>query len=147
MYKTIVAVLLIAAVANAQLVGWRNCGSSLATVHRVRISGCSSTPCTFEVGTRILIEVDATALANSVNLPFAMTASVLGLPITLLEGNACNHFSLGSCPALAGNNFTFRLEYDVNDRIPRGVNTVVNTVLFNDFGDIGVCVSVDVMIR
>ncbi|XP_037025063.1 NPC intracellular cholesterol transporter 2-like [Bradysia coprophila] len=146
MYKTIFAVLLLAAVSNAQLIGWRNCGSPLATVHRIRVGGCSSTPCSFPAGQIVPIEVDATALANSVNLPFAMTASFLGIPIPLLEGNACNHFTLGTCPALAGNNFTFRIEYRVTDAIPAGVPTVVTSTMWNDFGDIAVCIQVDAIV-
>lgn len=33
----------------------------MATVHRIRVSGCSQTPCRVVIGTTIRIEVDATA--------------------------------------------------------------------------------------
>lgn len=117
-------------------------GSSMATIHRVRISGCNQTPCDFVVGQTYRMEVDATscelnrlfcgkglcwhsrisflidAVANSNNLPFAMTTVFLGLPITLIDGNACNHFTVGSCPALNGNHFTFSLDYTATNLLP-----------------------------
>lgn len=56
--------------------------------------------------------------ANSSNLPFAMTASFLGMPIPIMEGNGCDHLSYGSCPALSGHDFTFRMDYQVIDIFP-----------------------------
>lgn len=116
-------------------------GSNFATIHRVRVHGCSVAPCSFRVGQPIEVEVEATTrewkiilnnillkvlryhfhlhtVAHSANLPFRVTASVFGLPIPLLEGNACEHLSLGHCPALSGHTFIFHLQYVVNDRIP-----------------------------
>lgn len=36
-------------------------GSNMATVHRLRVTGCTQTPCQFVIGTTVVIEVDATA--------------------------------------------------------------------------------------
>lgn len=69
-------------------------------------------------------------VANSNNLPFAMTANVLGIPFPLLEGNACQHLTLGNCPALVGNTFTFRLAYLVTDILPPVWNHSRSSTLF-----------------
>ncbi|KAJ6637840.1 NPC intracellular cholesterol transporter 2 [Pseudolycoriella hygida] len=147
MYKPVVALLLLAAVANAQLVGWRNCGSPMATIHRINVSGCHQTPCEFTLGQVVRIEVDATALANSVNLPFVMHATLLGLPIRLLEGNACDHLTFGSCPALNQNRFNFQIDYEVTDIIPPNIPTTVTSTVWNDFGDVAICIQVDAITR
>lgn len=62
--------------------------------------------------------LDGSLGTNSNNLPFAATAMILGMPITLLEGNACDHLRLGSCPALIGHGFTFSVNFDVPMLLP-----------------------------
>ncbi|XP_037037144.1 uncharacterized protein LOC119074902 [Bradysia coprophila] len=85
------------------------------------------------------------ASANTNTLPFAAQTMILGMPVTLMEGNACDHLRVGSCPALNGHDFTFSVVFDVPVILPP-LNVVVTTLLWNDYGDVGVCVSVDVIL-
>lgn len=72
-----------------------------------------------------MIQFHIQIVASSVNLPFVMSATAFGvpIPIRLLEGNACEHLTLGSCPALHGNSFTFEIDYLVTNLLPAVRNT------------------------
>lgn len=55
---------------------------------------------------------------NSDTLYFASVGTVLGVNMTFLEGNACNHLSYGNCPARIGQSFIFRLTYEMPTLLP-----------------------------
>lgn len=57
-------------------------------------------------------------VVNSYTLSFASVAVVLGIPITLISGNACDNLQVGQCPVLSGNTFTFSIEYTMLVTIP-----------------------------
>lgn len=63
-------------------------------------------------------------------LEYKVTAVFLGVPITLLEGNACDSLVSGSCPVSPGEQIAARVQYTVGDAIPAGVTVTVQVRLF-----------------
>lgn len=56
--------------------------------------------------------------ANSNGLPFVLSVVVLGIPVNLLEGDACDYKIRGQCPALNTNTYTFRSYYAIPANLP-----------------------------
>ncbi|XP_037049344.1 NPC intracellular cholesterol transporter 2-like [Bradysia coprophila] len=145
MFKQIIVVSLLVVCISGNLTGWRNCGSPFADIHAVRVGGCPQTPCLFIQGESYLIEFEASSRVNTNSLNFVTVAQLLGVPITVLEGNACNHLRQGSCPILAGNRFTFSVLFEVPFYLPR-IPNVITTRIWNDFGDEAICIQFDVVV-
>lgn len=111
-------------------------GSHLADIHAMRIANCTQTPCVFQRGESYMIEVEASSRklnisaglyltiinvntgANSYTLPFVSVATIFGMPFTLFQGDACDHLSLGNCPARNGYSFAFRLLFEMPSGLP-----------------------------
>ncbi|KAJ6649756.1 NPC intracellular cholesterol transporter 2 [Pseudolycoriella hygida] len=114
MFKEILAVCLIATVAYAQVTGWIDCGST-AIINEIRAGPCTQTPCPFSRGNTYNIALTSTATRSADSLPFNVTATILGLPWTIMEGNACDQLT---CPTQPGQVTTFSYEYTVSDIFP-----------------------------
>ena len=56
--------------------------------------------------------------ANSHSLPLVLSVVIFGIPVNLLEGDACDYKTRGSCPALNAVDFTFRSYYPIPDNLP-----------------------------
>jgi len=145
MFKQLVILALVAASAYAGIVGnYENCGST-ATVNQLRVTDCDAMPCTFTKGREYNVEVDATARSDSNTLPYKVTATVI-VPITIIEGDACEELTAGSCPARNGQSFTYATAFDVPATFPQ-VNTRVTATVKDDNEVTVVCVALDVLIR
>lgn len=90
----------------------------MGTIHNIRLTNCTHTPCTFYRGQSYEAQVDGTWRANSRTLPFVLNVVVLGIPINLLEGDACDYKIRGHCPALNADTFTIRSYYPIPENLP-----------------------------
>ncbi|KAJ6639364.1 NPC intracellular cholesterol transporter 2 [Pseudolycoriella hygida] len=144
MYTQIFFMFLLATTATA-LVGWRDCGSQMGSIYTVRMTNCTQTPCLFHRGQSYEAEADGRWRANSNTLPFVLFVIVLGAPIPLLEGDACDYKIRGICPARNTDTFTFASYYPVPTNLPP-VGGVARAQMYNDFGDTALCFELDVRI-
>jgi len=116
----IIVVFLVAAVAIAQGTIVEPCGGT-AKLNGVDVQGCADSVngrCQFVKGQSYKIEVDAEAAATATALPYTAKAKILGLDITLFEGNACEFLTAGDCPALSGERVVFEKEITITNTYP-----------------------------
>jgi len=138
MYKQIIALTLVAfaAVSYSQIVGIPDCGSR-ATIRNVFAGDCVTPPCRFERGQTYNIELHATATDTAHSLPYNVTANILGLPWTIMEGNACDMSDI-NCPTTTGDQIYFVYSYTVSEIFPP-VPTNVTTIVRDHNDDQVIC--------
>lgn len=82
------------------------------------MTNCPQTPCRFVRGNTYEALVDGTWRTNSDRLPAVFSVVIFGLPLPILEADACAYKTRGSCPALNGSPFTVRTDYPVPENLP-----------------------------
>ncbi|XP_037031380.1 NPC intracellular cholesterol transporter 2-like [Bradysia coprophila] len=144
MFKEIIVLVLAASCVSG--LAFTDCGST-ATVHALRIQGCTAQPCIFRRGQTYIIEMDVTSRSNSNALPLTITGHPPIIPpITVFSGNACTMLTAGSCPSAPGNFKTARIPYTVGNLLP-AISLPVRFTVRDDSGATPVCGQIQVQIQ
>ncbi|KAG4065402.1 hypothetical protein HA402_002800 [Bradysia odoriphaga] len=137
MYKSIIALLLVATVVRAGEIEWGDCESDMAYVSSVSLTGCSSAPCDLVKGQSYTIGVNALAVHDSSTLPYQIIFWSEGNIVYVTpipQGNVCNQLSLGSCPYLS----LIQISFGVGFTVPYWLSDMevdVNLLVRNDAED------------
>jgi len=125
MLKVVIATFLLVGLSSGATifgdVGYETCPSAgKATVKRFAVTDCpdGSTTCEFVVGKTYTFDLEGTVHADHVvanKLPFKVVGTLLGIPFTLVEGDACDEMA---CPIQPGSDVSVSITTDIPDNLP-----------------------------
>ncbi|GFN98954.1 epididymal secretory protein e1 [Plakobranchus ocellatus] len=95
------------AVAAAENIPIKDCGSKLATITAIDISPCPQIPCPFKRGTTGNITVNFTSKAEITNATSVVHGIIAGVPVPfpLKDKNACHNMK---CPIQIGDKVVYK---------------------------------------
>ncbi|CAH2041704.1 unnamed protein product, partial [Iphiclides podalirius] len=134
--------------ASAQAKFYTDCGSKLATIEKVGVSGCAETAkeCILKRNSNATISIDFTPSLDVKSLETEVHGVIMNLPVPfpLPQPDACKNNGL-TCPLKAGQKASYAATLPVLKSYPR-VKVDVKWELKNDDGDL-VCILIPAKIN
>ena len=158
MQAIVFGVLVLASVALAGDVAFRTCASAeLAEIRRFGVSDCAtgSDHCIFIKGNTYQFDIEAKSHGHAPHadeLHYKVTGSVLGIPITLLEGDACHNMTApNECPIRPGDDIFWSVEKEIGAETPAISNVLVTARIWANVkgtnAEAAACAQITVTIR
>lgn len=135
--------------ACAQAKFYTDCGSKLATVDNVGVSGCAENAkeCVLRRNSNVSISVDFTPSVDATGLETVVHGVIMNLPVPfpLPQPDACKDSGL-SCPLKAGDKESYRTTMPILKSYPK-LRVEVKWELKNQDGDDLVCIMIPARIN
>ncbi|XP_047534102.1 ecdysteroid-regulated 16 kDa protein-like [Vanessa atalanta] len=135
--------------ASAQAKFYTDCGSKLATIQKVEISGCAeeAKECILRRNTNVSIAIDFTPTVDAKNLETVVHGIIMNLPVPfpLPQPDACKDSGL-VCPIKSGEKVSYRSSMPILKSYPK-VKVGVKWEMKNDDEEDLICVIIEAKIN